>query len=123
MTLINVVGLGERARIAWLLSTTMLTGFVFAIPTVSGHAQTIVDQGTLVVSSDAQLGGDSVIVDNSANLNATLQINAGVTIGNEVYINNQGILSNAGTILRGANDDIAVASDGGGALSIIWRQA
>ncbi|MBN8963433.1 MAG: hypothetical protein J0H71_20090 [Rhizobiales bacterium] len=96
MTLINVVGLGERARIAWLLSTTMLTGFVFAIPTVSGHGQTIVGQGTLVVSSDAQPGGDSVIVDNSANLNAALQINAGVTIGNEIHINNQGILSKRG---------------------------
>jgi fibronectin-binding autotransporter adhesin len=116
MKLIRVDGLDERGRIARLLSTTMLIGLASAAPIADGCAQTIVDQGTLVVSSDNQLGGDSVTVDNSANLDATLQINAGVHLGNEILVNNLGTLSNAGTISRGDDGAIAVTSEGGGAI-------
>jgi len=89
---------GLRRR--WLLSTTALAGLVMMLPGAGGYAQTLVDNGTLVVSSDAQLGGDSVTVDNTSNRDATLQISAGVSIGNEIIVNNGGTLSNSGTLSR-----------------------
>ncbi|MGO4671726.1 autotransporter domain-containing protein [Bosea sp. 2YAB26] len=98
-----------------LLSTTALAGLVLMFPGAGSYAQTLVTDGILVVSSDAQLGADTVTVDNSTNKNATLQINAGVSIGNEITVNNGGTLSNAGTLSRLAAGQVGVLSMAGGA--------
>ncbi|SEG35993.1 outer membrane autotransporter barrel domain-containing protein [Bosea lathyri] len=102
-------------RRGWFLSTTALAGLVMMLPGAGSYAQTVVDDGTLVVSSDAQLGGSSVTVDNAADKNATLQINAGVSIGNEIIVNNGGTLSNAGTLSRMNAGQAGVLSMTGGA--------
>ncbi|QNK67619.1 autotransporter outer membrane beta-barrel domain-containing protein [Variovorax sp. PAMC26660] len=107
-----VRGRGKRGRGA---AARALAVAALALTGAGSHAQTIVDQGPLVVSSDAQLGADSVVVDNTLNRNATLRINSGVSIGNEIILNNGGTLNNAGTISRTAVDDTAVRSDVGGA--------
>lgn len=68
-----------------------------------------VTSGTTVVNSAADLGGNDVIVDNSANSNATLQVNSAATLGNAITLNNGGTLDNAGTINRsgpGVSGDI-----------------
>ncbi|GAU86636.1 autotransporter domain-containing protein [Bosea sp. BIWAKO-01] len=96
-----------------LLSTTALAGLVLTLPGAGSYAQTLVTNGTLVVSSDAQLGGDTVTVDNSADLGATLAINAGVNIGNEITLTNGGTLSNAGTLSRTAAGQVGVLSTTG----------
>lgn len=114
MTSITLAGLTRAPGCRPRLSATMLAGLACAFPTGGSHAQTVVDQGTLVVTSDGQLGVDAVIVDNSLDLAATLQINPGVSIGNAVVLNHGGALNNAGTLARNADDDNAVeASDGG----------
>ncbi|SEK16410.1 MULTISPECIES: autotransporter outer membrane beta-barrel domain-containing protein [unclassified Variovorax] len=105
-------GRGGRSRGA---AVRALAVAALALTGAGSHAQTIVDDGPLVVGSDAQLGADSVVVDNTLNRNATLKINSGVSIGNEIILNNGGTLNNAGTISRTAVDDTAVRSDVGGA--------
>jgi outer membrane autotransporter protein len=57
--------------------------------------------GTYVVNSAGDLGGNNVIVDNSANLSAILQVNNAATLSNGITLNNGGALDNSGTIGRG----------------------
>ncbi|MDH7799844.1 MULTISPECIES: autotransporter domain-containing protein [unclassified Beijerinckia] len=114
----TLTGAACSLRLRRLLSTTVLTGAVFSLPISGGHAQTLVDQGTLVVSSDGQLGANSVIVDNSLGRDATLQINAGVSISNPVSIVNGGTVNTAGALSRNGDGEHGVDGNGGGTVSI-----
>jgi outer membrane autotransporter protein len=118
---LRIRGRGESdlslRRIAFVLATLGLAG---PIPPATA-ADISVTSGTTVVNSAADLGGNNVIVDNSANQDATLQVNGAATLGNAITLNNGGTLDNSGTITRsaaGVTGDIgSVVNQTGGSIT------
>lgn len=105
----------------WIAFASLVTlGFIGPIRPATA-ADISVTSGTTVVNSAADLGGNDVVVDNSANQNATLQVNSAATLGNGITLNNGGTLDNAGTITRsgaGVTGDIGqVLNRTGGTIS------
>lgn len=107
----------SRALTFASLLTLSLAG---AVRSVSA-ADISVTTGTYVVNSPGDLGGNDVIVDNSANLSATLQVNSGATLSNGITLNNGGALVNSGAISRSGpgvmGDSGTVTNQTGGTIT------
>jgi|GEM_PF-1128543 len=110
-------------------ATRLLIAAGLSLCALPAHAADInVTTGTLEVDDPADIGANRVVVDNTADEDATLKINAGVTVGaGDFLLNNGGALINEGTISRsgsgynGAYGDTGLAhvtNQAGGAITV-----
>ena len=99
------------ARAAAALPVTVCLA-ALALP---AHAADInVTAGTFEVDDPGDVGANRVIVDNTADEDATLKINSGVTVGaGDFVLNNGGALINEGTIQRSGSGVNGVFGDVG----------
>lgn len=84
-----------------LLATILSVAACHAATALPARAADLnVTSGTFTVNAPGDVPEDRVVVDNSADEDATLKINSGVTFSKDIILDNGGLLINEGTIFR-----------------------
>ncbi|MFN6942591.1 MAG: hypothetical protein ACK4OG_11400, partial [Parvibaculum sp.] len=109
----NTVNRKLRRYIIKTVPILPITTYLAATVLPAGAADLNVTSGTFIVTAPGDVPEDRVVVDNSADDDATLQINSGVTFSKDIIVNNGGLLINEGLILRSGASNHGVTGDTG----------
>lgn len=99
--------------IALLATILPVAAYLAATALPASAADLNVTSGTFIVTAPGDVPEDRVVVDNTADQDATLQINSGVTFSKDIIVNNGGLLINEGSILRSGASNHGVTGDTG----------